>query len=156
MKKESKHSNCFQLKGVWLYKLPDPFRYIHYMPLDSNEISIALGVSKRTAQRICCGEKELSKSELLNLQFIHFGYIPDPIMARLGFHVKKGVIYCYKSPGFSLEAGQIVAYSLLSTHYISAAAELERVKQRLRDLENPKPPEPTNIIQFSDYFKSKG
>ena len=153
MKNGSKHLQCFFRDDQWLYKLTDPFRNIHYIPLDSNDISDCLKISRRTALRVCCGERALSHAELLVLQIHFFGYVHDHLFKRAGFYIQNGVLRCHKSPNYELGAGEILEFSLLSAYYKNAAAELASVKKRLHDLENPKPPEPTNIIKFSDYMK---
>lgn len=151
MKSCSKHSQCFLHHDQWLYKLPDPFRHIHYMPLDSKDISTCLKISRRSALRVCCGERILSHAELMVLQIRFFGYIPEPSFFRYGFHIKDGTLRSYQARDLALGVGEIVEFSLLRDYYVSAAAHLEVIKKRLHDLENPKPPEPTNIIQFSDF-----
>jgi hypothetical protein len=154
MKRCSKHSNCFLREGKWLYKLLDPFRYIPYIPLDSKDISDCLKISRRTAQRICCGDKELSHAELLALQFNYFGYIPDAMFKRAGFYIKNGSLFCHQAPNYELGAGEILEFSLLSAYYKNAALELAETKKRLAELENPKQPEePSNIILFADYAR---
>ena len=155
MKNGSKHSQCFFLNDQWLYKLPDPFRHIHYMPLDSNDISTCLKISRRSALRVCCGERILSHAELMVLQIQFFGYIPESSFLRLGFHIKDGTLRSYQARDLVLGAGEMVEFSLMRSHYVSSAAQLEIIKRRLHDLEHPKPPEPTNIIQFSDYMKKE-
>ena len=64
--------NYFNLRGQWLYKLPDPYRRLAYLPLDASTIADNLGISYRSALRVCCGQRALKSGELLALQVLHF------------------------------------------------------------------------------------
>lgn len=144
--------NCFFLNGQWLYKLDDPFRRMAYLPLDSKTLADTLKTSQRTALRVCRGERELNHAELLLLQFRFFGYIDDALFLRGGFHVINGKLLCHQVPNYELGAGEILEFSLLRQYYVGMADELAKTKKRLNEFENPTPPEPTNIINFADYF----
>lgn len=145
--------NCFFLNGQWLYKLDDPFRRMSYLPIDSKTIAHVLQIGQRTALRVCRGERVLSHAELLLLQFKFFGYVDDALFFRGGFHIRDGKLLCHKVPDYELGAGDILEFSLLRAYYVGMPEELAKTKQRLAEFENPKssPPEPTNIISFTDY-----
>lgn len=151
MKRNSKDNRGFFQRGQWFYKLPDPFCYMPYYPLDTKSISEILQVSQRTAVRICTGERELTHSELLNLQFKIFGYINDPVFSRAGFYIRSGILLCHKADNYELPAGELLEFALLADYYRNAVVELAQVKKRLADIENPPAPEPSNIIKFSDF-----
>lgn len=145
--------NVFFFKGQWLYKLNCPFNSLPYYPLSSHDIANTLKISQRTALRVCKGERDLSHAELLLLQFRVFGYVDDAIFSRAGFYIRNGSLFCHRVPDYELGSGEILEFSLLRQYYVNMASELAMTKKRLFELENPLPPEPTNIIKFSDYFK---
>jgi hypothetical protein len=62
-----------------LFLLPNPYRLQHFpsYPLDAGDLMRDLNVSMRTANRICEGTRPLKPSELVYLQILHFGFIPD-------------------------------------------------------------------------------
>lgn len=153
MKTQSNNSTVFFQGGQWFYKLPDPFRYIAYLPLCSLDISTHLHLSARTALRICKGERVLSTAELLLLQFRFFGYIDDVSFSRCGFYVKNGVMRCHKADNYELSAGDVLEFALLRGYYHNALDSLSLAQKRIKELEGKLTPEPTNIIQFSDFFK---
>lgn len=139
------------LNGQWLYKLACPFNSLPYYPVDSKTMADILQISQRTALRVCKGERALSLSELLLLQFKIFGYIDDKSFSRAGFYIVNGVMFCHKAPNYELGAGEILEFALLASYYKNAVLELSETKKRLAEFENPKPPEPTNIINFADF-----
>lgn len=153
MTTKSKNINGFFLNGQWFYKLSDPFRTMPYLPIDTTEISNHLCVSLRTALRICKGERELSHAELLLLQFRFFGYIDDKAFHRAGFYVRKGVMLSHQVANYELAAGEILEFALLRGYYHNALESLSLAQKRIKELEGKITPEPTNIIQFSDFFK---
>ncbi len=63
------------INGVWCYKLPHPYNQFPYLPLCAAELSKRLGMSYRTALRICRGERAMSEAHLVYLQVVLFGYI---------------------------------------------------------------------------------
>lgn len=143
------------MKKQPFYKLVDPFRNIHYLPMSADKLSEQLDLSMRTAIRICTGEKQLKKSEVRYLQVLNFGLIPDSAFLRSKLYFYRGHIYCHDVKNFEMAAGQLGALYLWQTQYLRMEDQLKDAKARIVELElllYPPKPEPTNIIQFSDFF----
>lgn len=139
----------FELNGLWCYKLRDPFGRYAYLPLDANDISQALELSYRTALRICQGKRKLKKSELLLLQVIKFGLIPDKAFMKGGFFVRDGKLITTKIDGYELSTGELFEYSLLKSRILILQSDLALAHAKIKELTSE--PEPTNIINFADF-----
>lgn len=138
------------------YKLIDPFRNIHYLPLSAHKLSEQLEVSYRTAVRICNGQKKLKKLEREYLQIINFGLIPDPAFLRYRLAFRDGELISHDAPNLDLSAGKLAHLYVWQAEHLRLLEQLKAAMERIKELElllNPLPPEPTNIIKFSDYFK---
>lgn len=140
--------------GHYFYKLINPFRTTPYLPLGADAISKGLDLSYSTALRVCKGEKQLKKSEVLLLQIIHFGLIPDKDFIRYKLSFRDGCLHSHDAPNMNLSAGKMAHLYLFETQYLRLEEELREAKALIKELEKAlDPPEPTNIIQFSDYSK---
>lgn len=127
MKTKSNNTHGFYQHGQWFFKLPDPLSSMAYYPLDSKSISDYLHVSQRTALRICKGESTLSHGELVYLQVMVLGYIPDARFSKLRFFVRDGKLVTHTSPSFSLSAGEIIEFALLRNYYHNALKSNKQV-----------------------------
>lgn len=141
----------FNLRGEWLYKLPDPYRQINYLPLDAVTLAENLEISYQSALRICKGSRKLKKCELLLLQTIHFGLIHDADFVRKGFYVREGKLITTKMVNYELTTGELFNYAVLRSQVLILQDELKAAHEKIRELTSE--PEPTNIIRFSDYKK---
>lgn len=141
--------NYFNLRGEWLYKLPDPYRQIAYLPLDAVTLADNLEISYQSALRICKGSRKLKKCELLLLQTIHFGLIHDADFVRKGFYVRDGKLITTKMANYELTTGELFNYAILRNQVLILQDELKAAKDKIRELTCD--PEPTNIINFADF-----
>ena len=137
----------------WFYCLPNPFRVQHCLslPLDANDLANNLNISYRSALRICQNERPLKDSELIYLQVIHFGLIPDKAFIKAKFFVSQGSLRCHRVSNYELSTGELMEYSLLRMQVLTLRDELKTAKETIKTLQGE--PKPTNIIQFSDFFK---
>lgn len=135
---------------ICLFLLPNPFRLQHLpsLPLDAHDLARDLNLSLRTAQRICEGKRLLKDSELVYLQVLHFGLIPDAIFLRHGWHFKNGMLLSHKHD-LDIDVSDASAYCLLRNNHYLLLGELERAKQRIKELEQLlHPPKPCKILFF--------
>ena len=139
-------ANGLQLRGVWCYKLPDPFHQMPYFPLSNQELAEMLDISPKTAVRIFQDVRPLKTHELVYLQMKIFGYIPDPQFDRYKVFFRDGHLYCHNVPNFKMSAGELGNLYIWKTHYLQTIDMLEAAKARVKELETP--PKPTNLIDF--------
>lgn len=150
--------NCgFILRNQWFFKLPDPFRLTPYYPITANELVEMLAVSHKTALRICQGERMLKTHELVYLQMMFFGLIPDPKFLRHKYFFRDGVLLSYNNND-EIDISDAAAYAIVKQTYYAIKAEYAQAREKIKELEtviesykNPLPPKPSNIIQFADY-----
>lgn len=133
-----------------LFKLPDPYRNLAHLPIDAQTLSEQLDISRKTAQRICTGQRRLKKSELRLLQVINFGLIPDRHFLRYRLSFRNGFLICHDS-GLELAAGELAALYLWKQKHLSLIDELKRARARIAELEELLNPKPTNIVHFADF-----
>lgn len=149
-----KNNLSFFSSGHYFYKLMNPFCTIPYIPLSADVLSQNLDLSYSTALRVCKGEKHLKQSEVLLLQIIHFGLIPDKDFIRYKLSFRDGCLHSHDAPNMNLSAGKMAHLYLFETQYVRLQEELREAKALIKKLEKAlEPPEPTNIIKFSDYMK---
>ncbi|MDO8414639.1 MAG: hypothetical protein Q7S87_00355 [Agitococcus sp.] len=139
-------ANGVQLRGVWCYKLPDPFHKTTYFPLSNQELAEMLDISPKTAVRICQDERPLKIHELVYLQMKIFGYIPDKDFGRYKVFFRDGHLYCHNVPNFEMSAGELGNLYIWKTHFLQTKDALEAAKARVKELEAP--PKPSNLIDF--------
>lgn len=110
-----------------------------------------LELSKRTALRICQDLRPIKKHELIYLQVMIFGLIPDPLFMRHKWFFKNGVLLSHNHK-LEIDISDTTAFALLRQNDYLLIAELREAKERIRELELKLGLIKTNIIQFSDYF----
>ena len=138
MKKESKELQqryAVQMKGQWLFKLPDPVRQMPWLPLDARTLADNLGISTAVALRICKGEKTLAPQMIQFLQMIHFGFIPDPDFYRGRWCIRHGELHSHRLPGRSFGPGDLTELALLLPEYRRMLDDLQTARQKLADAE---------------------
>lgn len=138
----------FESRGFWFYKLPDPFRNLHYLPIDAVTLAEQLEISYKTALKICKGERALKKSDLTWLQILNFGLIPDKQFQRFRLAFSDGQLICH-STSTAINAGELASLQALKLQMLRLEDELNRTKARIAELEEPE--QPTNVIRFADY-----
>ncbi len=142
-------SNTFTSRGQHLYKLADPYRQIAYLPIDAATMADNLGISYRSALRVCTGQRKLKTGELLALQVIHFGLIPDKSFLKSGFYFRDGKLQTTKLANYELTTGQLFEYSLLKSQVIILQSELALANEKLKALSEPE--KPSNVVNFADF-----
>lgn len=139
-------------RGRWLYKLPDPFNMSPWYPLDTGTLSDLLHVSERTAQRMCQGLSPIRHGELVYLQVMIFGLIPDPAFVRLKFFTRGGVLYSHQLPGVEMTPGAVAEWQIQRQAYGGLLDDLAAARARIVDLERrlnpPEPGPPSNVVPF--------
>ena len=143
--------NYFNLRGQWLYKLPDPYRRMAYLPIDASTMADNLGISYRSALRVCCGQRVLKSGELLALQVIHFGLIHDPDFVRAGFYVNDGKLKTTRLDNYELSSGALFEYALLKQQVLYLESELSKAQAKIDELTAPVMP--SNVVLFSDFVR---
>ena len=141
----------FQVRGRWVFKLPDPFGMMPFYPLDPGTLAALLSVSERTAQRICMGSSRLRHGELVYLQVMVFGLIPDQAFLRLKLFTRGGVLYSHLLPDLEISAGSLAELSIQQQQFSGLLGDLAAARARIADLErqlNPPPVAPSNVIRF--------
>jgi hypothetical protein len=136
--------------GRWFLCLPDPFGPAWY-PLDAVTLAEMLDISPKTGQRICQGVKALRPCELVYLQVMVFGLIPDPAFERLGMFFQGGVLYSRQLPGVALSPGSLAEWQAQRQAFYGLMTDLEMARVRIAELEgvlNPAPVVPSNVIRF--------
>lgn len=140
------------LRGRWLYKLPDPFGMTPYYPLDTGTLADLLQVSERTAQRMCTGDSPIRHWELIYLQVMIFGLIPDPAFLRLKFFTRSGVLYSHLLPGVEMTPGAVAEWQIQRQAYHGLLDDLTAARLRIGELERqlnpPEPEAPSNVVPF--------
>lgn len=140
------------VRGRWLYKLPDPFGMSPWYPLDTATLADLLKVSERTAQRMCQGLSPIRHGELVYLQVMVFGLIPDPAFVRLKMFVRGGVLYSHQLPGVEMTPGAVAEWQIQRQAYHGLLDDLAAARARIVDLERqlqpPEPVKPSNVIRF--------
>lgn len=150
----AKYSSGVCVRGKWVYKLPDPFNQIPWLPVGPDEIAKHLEISYRTALRACQGESRLRSCEIQHLQIHFFGLIPHPDFIRHKFYIADGFLRTYNTPGFEASAGDITETALLGEYFRITNKELREglaeAQRRVDELTNPPPPPspPDNVIDF--------
>lgn len=144
--------NGFLLSNQWFYKLPDPFRLTPYYPLDSQSLAKHLECSQRTAIRICQDLRQLKKHELIYLQTVFYGLIPDPEFMRGKWFFREGLLLSHNHD-LTIDMRDTTTYAVLRHNHYLLLAELTLAKDRIKELELKLGLIKTNIIQFSDFFK---
>jgi hypothetical protein len=146
----------------WLYLLPSPFRmqYAPSLPLSADDIAANLNMSYPTALRICQNKRPLKPFELIYLQIVHFGMIPDKAFIKSKFFVYDGKLRCHNVSNYELSTGELYQYTQLRVQVLrlndvvaDTKERLLHAEERIKELEEP--PKPTNIIRFSDYIKKE-
>ena len=147
-------------KTSYFYKLKSPFNHIPYYPLDSLKMASMLDMSHKTAIRICQNLRPLKPHELTYLQVIIFGLIPDGDFIKHRMFFYNGALCSHSLKNFELTPAEASSFVIMHNYYISALESSIQAKDRIKELEilidsykNPTPPEPTNIIHFSDFYK---
>lgn len=137
-----------------LFMLPNPYRLQHFpsYPLDAGDLVRDLNVSTRTANRICEGTRPLKPSELVYLQILHFGFIPDKGFIRGKWFFRDGFLLSH-SHNLQIDMNDANAYAILRNNYYLLHGELIQAKERITELELKLGLIKTNIIQFSDYVR---
>ena len=143
--------NGFILRDGWYFKLANPFGYTRYYPMHAETLANHLELSKRTALRICQDLRPIKKHELIYLQVMIFGLIPDPLFVRHKWFFKNGVLLSHNHK-LEIDISDTTAFALLRQNDYLLIAELREAKERIRELELKLGLIKTNIIQFSDYF----
>lgn len=141
----------FQVRGCWVFKLPDPFGMMPFYPLDTGTMAALLSISERTAQRICQGASKLRHGELVYLQVMVFGLIPDQAFFRLKVFTRGGWLYSHLLPDLEISAGGLAELNLQQQVYSSLLGDLAAARARIVDLEqqlNPPPVTPSNVLPF--------
>lgn len=141
----------FQVRGCWVYKLPDPFGMMPFYPLDTGTMSALLSISERTAQRICMGASKLRHGELIYLQVMVFGLIPDPAFVRLKLFTRGGWLYSHLLPDLEISPGGLAELSVQQSAFSGLLGDLADARARIVDLErqlNPPPVAPSNVVPF--------
>lgn len=89
--------SCTYEKISCFFLLPHPFRIQAFpsLPLDAHDLARDLDISLRTASRIVDKKRKLKKHELIYLQMIHFGYVPEESFIRGKWFIRKGVLISY-------------------------------------------------------------
>lgn len=142
----------FISRGRWLYKLPCPFGLTPYYPLDTGTLAALLQVSERTAQRMCQGLSPIRHGELVYLQVMVFGLIPDPAFVRLKMFVRGGVLYSHQLPGVEMTPGAVAEWQIQRQAYHGLLDDLAAARARIAELERqlnpPEPVAPSNVVPF--------
>lgn len=137
--------------GRWFLRVPDPYG-VGWFPLDAVTLAEMLDVSVKTAQRICQGSKALRPCEVVYLQVMVYGLIPDPAFERLGMFFQGGVLYSRRLPGVALSPGDLAEWQAQRAAFYGLMADLESARRRVADLESilyPAPVvAPSNVIRF--------
>lgn len=138
--------------GAWSLQLPDPFRRMRWFPLDAVTLADLLDVSRRTAVRICQRKTPLRRCEVIYLQSVVFGLIPDAAFHRARMFVRGGMLYSADYPGLEFSPGALAAWQWERQHYADVRHDLAAARQRITELENllnpPAPAAPSNVIRF--------
>lgn len=137
--------------GRWVLQLPDPFRRMHWFPVDAVTLSELLDISPRTAVRICQRQTRLRPCEITYLQVMVFGLVPDPMFYQFRMFIRAGRLYCADYPGIELAPGELAAWQTERRHYADVRHELDDARRRIAELErllHPEPPRPSNVIRF--------
>lgn len=137
--------------GRWTLKLPDPFRRGHWFPLDAVTLADMLDISPRTAIRICQRRTVLRRCEVVYLQSVVFGLIPDAVFFQFRMFVRGGRLYSADYPGVEMAPGELAAWQMERQHYADVRHDLAAARRRIAELEtllNPPAPVPSNVIRF--------
>lgn len=144
--------NGFILRDGWYFKLANPFGYSRYYPMHAETLANHLELSKRTALRICQDLRPIKKHELIYLQVMIFGLIPDPLFVRHKWFFKNGVLLSHNHR-LEIDISDTSAFALLRQNDYLLIAELREAKERIRELELKLGLVKTNVVQFSDYVR---
>lgn len=138
MKKHSRalrQDYAAQVNGFWIFRLPDPYRQMPWLPIDATTLSNSLGISYRSALRVCKGEKSLPPQQLTYLQILHFGYIPDPEFLRGRWFIRSGQLISHRLSGHAFDAGELMELAVLLPQYRRMMADMEAARGRLAESE---------------------
>ena len=147
MKNPQTSGGILNMNGVWCFMLPDPYGHRPPYPLDAVDLAERLGLSYRTALRICNGQRALSRAHLVYLQVVVFGYIPDPELFRGRWYFRDGAFLSLRLPGHEFPASEIMECTLLRLEYLRTAAALDEARRRIEELTAP-PALPGNVVAF--------
>ena len=151
-------SNGFFLRNQWFFKLPDPFKLTPYYPLAADTLAEHLDISHKTALRICQDQRSIKRHELIYLQIMIFGMIPDKTFMRFKWFFRDGMLLSHTND-LQIDMADTSVYALLRhNHHLQLGelrGQLKEARLKIQELEkalHPDPVEPTNIIKFSDFF----
>lgn len=137
--------------GAWTLQLPDPFRRGCWFPVDAVTLAELLDVSRRTAIRICQRRTRLRRCEIIYLQSVVFGLVPDAAFFQFRLFVRGGRLYSVDYPGLEMAPGELAAWQTERQHYADVRHDLADARRRIAELEtllNPPVPVPSNVIRF--------
>ncbi len=89
-----------------------------------------------------------SRGELLALQVVNFGLIPDRALMRGRWFFQDGALRSHALPGLALDSGLLLQYSALQVQYDRLAADLQDARRKLDELTAQPPVLPSNVIRF--------
>ena len=101
---------------------------------------------------MCQGLSPGRHGELVYLQVMVFGLVPDPDFVRLKFFTRGGVLYSHWLPGVELAPGAVAEWQVQRQAYYGLLNDLAAARARVVDLERqlqpPEPVKPSNVIRF--------
>lgn len=136
MKKHSRtlrQNYAMQVNGHWVFRLPDPYRQMPWLPIDAATMAESLGMAYRSALRVCKGEKPLPPQQLTYLQILHFGYIPHPDWLRGRWYLLRGELRSHRFPRLSMSSGEMTEWAMLLPEYRRMLDDMENARARLAE-----------------------